>query len=187
MEVLSKNSFSILLPFFEYDVPLVIDGFTDLKISKQLQTLNINNLSSDTKRNQMIEALSQTLPDMQGKANTFKRIRLKSMLSAYYGSYSEIQTTPIHQWTPAQVAFSFFIYLLQKQSSSTYAWQFAHNMIMLCEDEQLNGIVLYELIKKENQNHDQNNLMQLTDHDAMKCMIERHEKRKSERHMDSDF
>eukprot|EP01083_Nonionella_stella_P047244 126450_1 len=26
-----------------------------------------------------------------------------------------------------------------------------------------------------------------TKHDAMKCMIQRHEKRKSERHMDSDF
>eukprot|EP01083_Nonionella_stella_P024350 67251_1 len=161
MEVSSKNPFSILLRFFASDNPLVIDGLIDLKISKQVETLNIGNLSSHTKRNQIFESLSHALPDMQGNVNTFKRIRLKSILSAYYASYFEIQRTPINQWTPAQVAFSFFIYLLQKQSSSAYTWQFAHNMIMLCEDEQMNGIVLYELIKKENQN--QNNLMQLTD------------------------
>eukprot|EP01083_Nonionella_stella_P012558 35622_1 len=120
----------------------------------------MDNLSSHTKRNQMIESLSRTLPDLQGNANTFKRIRFKSILSSYHTSYFEIERMPIHQWTHTQVAFSFFVYLIQKQSVSAYAWQFANHMILLCEEEHLNGIVLYQLITNDNQK--QNNLMQVT-------------------------
>eukprot|EP01083_Nonionella_stella_P210314 761508_1 len=100
MEASLYNPLSTLLRFFANNNPLVIDGLNDLKISKQLETLNMDNLSSHTKRNQMIESLSQTLPDLQGKGNAFKRIRLKSIISSYYSSYFEIERMPIHQWTP---------------------------------------------------------------------------------------
>eukprot|EP01083_Nonionella_stella_P127368 385826_1 len=160
MEASLYNPLSTLLRFFANNNPLVIDGLNDLKISQQLETLNIDNLSSHTKRNQMIESLSHTLPDLQGNANIFKRIRFKSILSSYHTSYFEIERMPIHQWTHTQVAFSFFVYLIQKQSVSAYAWQFANHMILLCEEEHLNGIVLYQLITNDNQK--QNNLMQFT-------------------------
>eukprot|EP01083_Nonionella_stella_P204315 744912_1 len=160
MEVSLYNPLSTLLRFFANDNPLVIEGLHDLEISQQLKTLNMDNLSSHTKRNQMIESLSQTLPDLQGNANTFKRIRFKAILSSYYASYFEIERMPIHQWTPTQVAFSFFVYLVQQRSLSTYVWQFVHHMALLCQEEALNGIVLYQLITKQNQK--QNNLMQFT-------------------------
>eukprot|EP01083_Nonionella_stella_P299225 1015496_1 len=65
---------------------------------------------------------------------------------------------PIHQWTHTQVAFSLFVHLVQKHLLSADAWQFAHYMFRLCEEEKLNGIIFYQLITKNNQT--ERNVMQ---------------------------
>eukprot|EP01083_Nonionella_stella_P127370 385838_1 len=77
----SHKPLSTLLKLFGNENELVIDGFNDLEISQHLETLDIDKLSSHTKRDEMVELLAEDLPDLQGNINAFKRIRLKAVLS----------------------------------------------------------------------------------------------------------
>eukprot|EP01083_Nonionella_stella_P204319 744926_1 len=153
---LKDNPLSLLFKFFCNGDPskvptLFIDRLSDLDILQQVQTLKIDNISSHTKRNETIQSLSYILPDL--KANTFLRIRLKSILSSYYTSYIEIERIRIQQWTHREVAFSFFVHSIQRSQIEsiqcpTCVWQFVHYIILFCEEQHLTGIRLYQLLTK---------------------------------------
>jgi len=106
-----KNPFDLLWIFcLPENKSLTIEGLDALELKQQLELLDKEQISTPKQRSALITKLK--VDDL--KQHAHKRIRLKSVLSAFNKQCYAVKDTHPEHWTQQQIAFSLFVYMVER-------------------------------------------------------------------------